>query len=226
MKRLIYLIIVILSLYTNACSAQDSATISTNKKVRNRDQIILDITLDNWLKLPAGITTKFRSPGITIACVNDLVFGNSPLGFAFGLGFSSYNVHSNGTFEEMTFTDSTSAYTRFVPLATSYKKNKFSVNYVELPMEFRFRTKGKNTFRLYVGVKGGYLVNIHTKIVDEQGKRKYYNFKNINLYRYGLTTRIGYRKFNLTGFYALNTLFKKGQGEKLTPYSIGFSYFY
>lgn len=225
MKKLIFLTIIILNGYATICVAQEDSLI-TDKKPGKRDQLILDITFDNWLKLPAALTTQFRSPGITIAGMNDLVFGHSPFGFAFGLGFSSHNVHSNGTFEEKPATDSTPSYTHFVPLTTTYKKNKLVVNYIEIPMEFRFRTKGKTPFRLYAGFKGGYLVNIHTKIVDDQGKRKYYTFKNVNLYRYGITGRIGYGKINFTGFYALSTLFKEGRGEKLVPYSIGFSYFY
>jgi hypothetical protein len=43
-------------------------------------------------------------------------------------------------------------------------------------------------------------------------------------YRYGVMTRIGFGKFNLTGYYALTSLFEENKGPDIIPFSIGFSF--
>lgn len=187
------------------------------------DQFIVDITIDNWLNVPKGIQTRLWSTGVSVAIYNDIKFGSSPFGFAFGIGISSHNVHHNGMFIETPSTDTTSAFTSFIPRTTSFKKNKLSTNYIEIPFEFRIRTIGERPFRFYPGFKIGYMFNIHTKVIDDSGKSKFYTFPNADPLRYGATVRIGYSKINFIGFYGLNSIFKSGKGPELIPWSAGIS---
>ena len=61
------------------------------------------------------------------------------------------------------------------------------------------------------------------KIVDDGGKRKYYQLPNLLRYRYGLSAKIGVGRFNLSGFYSLSPLLKEGRGPELVPFTIGLS---
>ena len=105
------------------------------------------------------------------------------------------------------------------------------MNYIDLPVEFRFRTMNRTledrmkfNFRIYLGFKAGILVNNHIKIKDSESKYKIFNTPNTMPYRYGPTLRIGFNKFAFVGFYSLSPLFNKGQGIELIAYSIGISW--
>ncbi len=189
------------------------------KKIKERkDRIVVDFSYDGWKELPSGIQQKPYSLGGNAYLMWDYPFGYGPLSVAFGAGFSTHNVHSNG---EITYSID-GKYTSLLALTRPYKRNKLSCNYVEIPLELRIRT-GANShgFKLSIGGRIGYMYNAHTKVIDDDGKRKVYWIKNLNPWRYGVTFRIGYDKYTIQGFYALSELFDKGKGPKMVPYSIG-----
>ncbi len=216
----IFLLFALLILFLPAIAQKDEI-IAVPKPVY--DRFIFDLTIDNWADVPSGINTRIWSPGFSAAFFNDLKFGKSIFGFAFGLGISSHNVRHNGMFIETTRTDTTSAFTYLIPRTSPSKKNKLSTNYIEVPLELRIRTNGKKPFRFYPGVKIGYLFNIHAKVIDDTGKWKFYTFPNANPLRYGATARIGYGKINFVGFYGLNSVFRDNKGVQLIPWSAGIS---
>ena len=191
------------------------------KKIASaKDRIVVDFSYDAFTKYPSGISQKPYSLGGNIFFMWDYPVGYGPLSLAFGAGISSHDVHTNG---RLTYNlDGT--FTSFVPIKTEYNTNKLSMNYFEIPLELRIRTRKKEgkSFKLTVGGKIGYAFNVHTKYEEHEGKIKVYKIKNIDPLRYGVTFRIGYNKFNLQGFYALSELFKKGKGEPgMAPYSVG-----
>lgn len=189
------------------------------KKIADaKDHIVVDFSYDGYLNLPQGISQKPYSLGGNAYIMWDYPFGYGPFSFAIGAGFSTHDVHTNG---RITYSID-GKYTTFVPITTKYSTNKFSCNYIDVPIELRIRTRGEKSFKVTVGGKVGYAYNVHTKFADADGKIKVYRIKNIDPLRYGVTFRIGYNKFNLQGFYALSELFKKGRGEpSMIPYSFG-----
>lgn len=190
-----------------------------------QDRFLLSFNNDMWLDVPEGVELRPYSPGISTHIMYDYRFGKSPISFAWGYGFSSHNVHSNAAF----VTDSLNGdeFIKLVPFdnSYSYKKNKLSTNYVEIPLELRLRTKGDNQFKLYLGGKVGYLVSAHTKTKDNDGKRKFYGMDNINELQYGVTAKIGLNMIALSGYYALTPLLEEGKGDQFTPISIGLTFF-
>ena len=79
-------------------------------------------------------------------------------------------------------------------------------------------------FRFYMGFKGGYLVNSHTKFRDDESKIKVYNIKNLLTYRYGPTVRIGFKKVAIHAFYSLTSIFEEGKGPEIYPFSVGLTW--
>ncbi len=197
------------------------------------DRIVLDVNWNQWIKTPENINQGIFSFGVSAFLFKDIpLHAKSNFSFAFGIGFDSQNFHHDGqfVFEQDLNGD---IYTDLVLLPEDYVfyKNKIAMNYVDVPIEFRIRTMNRTledrmkfNFRLYLGFKGGFLVNDHLKITDTESKTKVFNLPNSMLYRYGPTIRIGFNKIAFNAFYSLTTLFEKDTGVALTPYSIGVSW--
>lgn len=196
------------------------------------DRIVFDLNFDNWISTPNNIQQGDYSIGASAYLYKDIPLGKkSNLAFAYGVGFSSHNVHSNGEFVYVV-DDNNEIYTDFVLLPPHIKlrKNKVSFSYIEVPLELRIRTMNKSreermgfNFKLYMGFKGGILVDNHTKYKDSESKIKVFNIANTLPYRYGPTVRIAFNKIAFNAFYALTPIFEKGKGVELTPFSIGLS---
>lgn len=218
MRRTICLILSII-FYSLSSQAQMVVDEEHPRKIADpSDRIVVDFSYDGFTHYPGGITQKPYSLGGNIAFMYDYPVFKGPLSLAFGVGISTHNVHTNGRLQY--YVDS--AYTYFTPITNKYNTNKLSLNYVEIPLELRIRTRGNNHFKVYVGGKVGYLFNVHTKYEDADGKIKVYKIRNIEHLRYGITFRIGYNKWNLQAFYGLSELFKKGKGEPgMVPFSAG-----
>lgn len=185
-----------------------------------QDRFIVEFHNDGFLNLPPGMETRAYSPGINAYIFYDFPFTEKSIfSFAWGYGFSSFNVHHNGEFLE----DSLKM-TNFVPFSDDYdySKNKVSKNFLEIPVELRIRTRGLRQFKMAFGAKVGYVVSAHTKIIDDGGKRKAYQVPNLQKYRYGLTAKVGVGRFMLNGFYSLTPFLEEGQGPELIPFTLGF----
>lgn len=202
----------------NKSIAQTQEEVPQKKIAERKDRIGFDVNYDAWLNAPAAIKQKIKSPGVNFYLMWDYPFGYGPMSVAFGLGLSSHNVHTNG---QISYSID-GKYTSLTPITVPYKTNKLSCNYIEIPVELRIRTRGEKSFKLAIGAKIGYAYNVHTKVIDDDGKRKIYGIKNVDPLRYGPIFRIGYNKFNVNAFYSLSTLFMKGKGEpNIVQYSIG-----
>ena len=184
-----------------------------------QDRFLFDFQTASFLEAPDSLSVKTYSPGMNAFIMYDYPFAKESIfSFAWGYGFSSFNVHHNGSFVE----DSLEK-TNFIPFENgySYKKNKLSINYLEIPLELRIRTKGLRQFKLTVGGKVGYAVNIHTKIKDDTGKFKAYQVPNLERLRYGVYGAIGLGRAMLYGFYGLSELFEENKGPKMVPITLG-----
>ena len=191
-----------------------------------QDRLVLDINLDNWDKTPQGVEVKgFRSRGINIMFTDERQFGKGNVAFGWGIGFSSQNFHTNSLYVQ----DSNADTSGFIPYPDSieYDLNKLSLNYLDIPLELRFRTKANvkgKRLKLSLGFKVGILLNAHTKFDDGDNKLKTYHLDNIPDLHYGLTGRLGFGRIGVSYFMSLTTLFAKDEGMEIHPYSIGISF--
>lgn len=107
------------------------------------------------------------------------------------------------------------------------KQSKLITNYLEIPVEFVYRTRPDDparSFKIAVGGRVGILYDAFTKVkYREDGQVK--KFKDnqsfdLNKIRYGLSGRIGIGNFSVFTYYNLNSLFESdkspwvGEGDK------------
>lgn len=208
--------------------AGQSLRLSNEEKERSsdaRDQLVLEFMNDGWLELPENIDYRGYSPGFNAYIMNDL-FAKKDQVFSLGIGYgvSSHNVHTDGYF--FSADTSSSTYTSLIRFDQSSKleKHKHAITFIEVPVELRFIWQDGVGFKLHLGGKIGYRVADHMKTIDELGKRKVYSIEGINKWRYGLTGRIGYGRFTLSGFYSLSELFEENKGPELIPFSMGIGF--
>ena len=197
---------------------------TVTEKTSPRDRLIITYSIDHWLQTPEGITQPLFSPGFKVYYMFDSPFGSSPLSAAFGLGISADNVRINGDFIYEPKPNK-GEYARLTPFPDSYhySKNKIGITYAEIPVELRFVTNGTTPFRIHAGLRFGYLLQSKRKVIDNQGKQKYFGYENMDKFRIGLGGRIGIGKFAISGFYSLTPVFDQKDGTPIVPYSIGLS---
>jgi hypothetical protein len=213
-----------LSLALFLLARETAMTQVVNEKTKKRISVGIGMFTDLMINPPRGIHFRTINQGFEAFAMFNVPFGKSPLGFSVGLGVRCNNFY--GDF----LVKSDPVYTELVPVPDSiaYKKSKLSVTYLELPVEFHFKSKSK--ISVGVGFKAGMNVNSHTKFkgidyksgTDENVVFKYRDIKNIEQFCFGPTLRIGYRWFNFKGYYELSKIFVKGKGPDFYPVSLGF----
>jgi hypothetical protein len=220
-----FTIILVLAIATLSSFSQE-ITESTRKKFST----VIDVFTDIYSNLPKGIETRTINQGMNFSGLYDYRLGKSNLSVAIGVGLGAHNFYSNA-FPVVNDSTGNTKLERIKTLypGTEYKKNKISYTYFDIPIEFRLRTKDE--FRAAIGFKMGWLIDSHTKYkgddylfetTDELGV-KFRDVRNVETFRYGVTARAGWKFVNLTGFFSLTDIFKKGKGPDVYPISVGIS---
>ncbi len=191
-----------------------------------KDRIVLDLNGTNWIHNVPGLKTKWYSRGFNFYFMYDFQIKKSFFSIAPGLGVSQTNVYHRSL-----MTDSASTGIKFTPLTNpdNYKTNKLTMTYLEIPVEFRFRTKPDkldNMWKFVVGFKAGIRVDGYTKYTLKDPKQTVIQkpYADLNLWRCGPTVRIGYSSFNLTAYYGVLSIFKNNRGPKVNEFSVGISF--
>jgi len=206
------------------------------------DLFMITLFTDLWHDLPGSMDLQSIQRGITLSAFQDMPLGRTNFSLAAGLGFTSHNLYSDHLYlyhaGENKF--------NFSPINDDdYNKNKISLNYIEIPVQFRYRSrKLPRTARLYAGMKAGWLINAHTKyegqafyhlddskddessatFTSRKAKIKEHNPGNIANYLIGLTGTIGYGNVNLHVYYPLNSIFTENSAADARPLSLGLSF--
>lgn len=233
-KYFIPLFCLFITLNTIADDNTEPETFEETKATVNKakDRLVFNFSIDMLLKQPDSLKTKFFSRGMDAYFMYDVVMKKSRVSIAPGIGIGTNNYYINSKIV------SDSAKTYFVPIdkdVFSYKKNKISVAYIDIPVELRFRSKPNNngtSWKLGAGIKVGMNIsnkwkykgadlNADASATDKKDvKWKQYNIENFEKFRYGVFVRGGYGMINAFVYYSLSSMFKSGSPQ-LTPLSFG-----
>lgn len=188
------------------------------------DCILIDVAYNDW----QGDRNLFQSPassiGINIAFTNHWnLTKNGALSFGVGLGYSYFKNRSFVKYQR-DFNNKSTILTA-VDSLNEPNKVQFGANYIEIPIDFRFITKGKNHFKFMIGAKIGVNIRSYNKIFRRINGKQYTtkttNFPDLNLWRYGVTARIGIRNITLFGAYYFSPVFTNDKSTQLYPFSLG-----
>jgi hypothetical protein len=226
MKSTVFLAILSAAILINSSGYSQVVTEKTKKKI----SIGFGLSTDIMMNMPTGIKARAINHGATVLGTYNVPFGKSDFSFAIGVALSTHNIYGN--FVVNSTPDSTTLLK--IPDSVNYKRSKITIVYAEIPIEFRFKSKSKVS--VVVGFKGGLMIGSSTKYVgdgpivtsnytlQETGKQraKFLGVKNLEQFTYGPTLRVGYKWFNVTGYYMLSHLFVKNRGPEMYPISVGF----
>ncbi len=208
----------------------DSITIVDDKY--REDQFYFSLTYNLLAQKPDGLSQQGFSAGFHFGFIRDMPINerrNWSIGLGVGLSSNSYN--QNMLIAEQPNGDY--SYSIINEDSISFNKNKFTMYLVEVPLEFRWRTSTATEYkfwRIYTGVKVGYVFYNSSKFEGSIGTIKNSNIADVNGVRYGLTFSAGYSTWNVHIYYGLNSLFDKsssinGQPIDLTSIKIGLMFY-
>ena len=174
------------------------------------DQFYVSVTYNLLGKKPQGVSQNGFSSGFHFGFIRDIPI-NEKRNVAFGLGLGISTNSYNQTLLISKNNNQGLEYSVLDKNVTSFSKNKFATYLIELPFEFRLRTsnpKDYNFWRLYSGVKAGYLIYNSSKFKSSDGDILLSNIDDFNKFQYGIIFSAGYSNINVHFYYALNDIFK------------------
>jgi len=178
------------------------------------DQIYITATYNLVVNKHDSITQGGFSNGMLIGYIRDIPL-NEQRNFGLGLGIN-YNIgHVYQNIAIRTLDDGSTDIQRMKN--NEYLRNKFSVSYVEVPLEIRYRTSTidkHSFFRAYLGFKIGYKLRSYSKIKTKLTEISYYNQPEFRDWKYGIYLNIGYSSWNFHIDYTLSKIFKDGTYAK------------
>ena len=234
MKTLILILICIICCtnYSFAQNNKAAAPTGSTKKADIPGSLIFDVGFNQWIDAPKDIKLDiWKSKGLNIYYMYEIELGTEKLTFnpGFGVGLDNYHFEEENTLINKGLDTLNNKILIFSNDTIKYKKSKLSVNYIDIPIEFMYRShkEKKKAFMFALGGKIGLLIQAHTKVKykkdGETIKEKLHSNFFIEPFRYGITTRIGYGGLNLFGYYSLSKMFKKDKGPEMTPLMLGFT---
>lgn len=233
-----FLIALLMGSVAFVANAQDTLSVNSSGKSteevkkqinKAKDRLVFDFTADILLNRPDSVEMKGLSRGFNVYFMYDLPLGKSRFSIAPGLGIGTSNYYFRSSLSQ----DSIGTTFTRISDDIDFKKSKIGLTYVDIPLEFRFRSKPNkkgSSWKLAAGFKAGLLIQNKWKYKGEdlsnngeQVKFKVFGDDNLNRFRYGATIRGGYGMLNAFVYYSLSDLFKDNKGPSLTPLSFGIS---
>jgi len=222
-----FCLVLMLGFAINLC-AQQNSEVEDLKYLE--DQFYLGITYNLILNKPEGVKQSNFSYGLQGGIIKDIPLNSRRnVGIGIGLGYAYNSYYTNLFVNE---TDTGFEYT-ILDSDVSYKRNKLDTHVIELPIEFRWRTSTPSDYkfwRVYAGMKLGYIVGSRSKFVSNTEKISFYNTDTRN-FRYGVMLNFGYSTFNVHVYYALSNLFNdnvttvEGTPIEFRPLRIGIIFY-
>uniref|UniRef100_UPI0040578931 porin family protein n=3 Tax=Roseivirga sp. TaxID=1964215 RepID=UPI0040578931 len=187
--------------------------------------LIVDLGVNSWSSAPTDLKLNgFQSKTVNIIYYYDLAIGNRGLTFTpgIGLGLEKYSFEDDKTLTSTVNNSNVrsiavSNLSAVFPQANSFDKSKLGLNYLDVPLEFRYYTSKDNLsrgFRVALGAKVGVLYSSFTKakFEDNAADRRMVKDRQdlgFNRFRYGIQGRIGVGGFSIFGYYELSDKFDR-----------------
>ncbi len=188
------------------------------------DRLLFDITYNDWVGDRGPFKLKGPSMGMNVSFMFDFPLDkNGTVSFAVGPQYGFYNTRHDLAYQ-FNFEED---YTTFdiQQNAGDMGMIKAVGNYLQVPIEFRFRTKGWQHFKFHIGGRIGYLFAFNEKSKWQENDvsyvRKDYSTPDISRLLYSAHIRFGIRNWAIYASYNFNPMFKNEQSTKLNQFQLG-----
>lgn len=172
------------------------------------DQFYVGFSYNLLVNRPTGISQNKFSSGFTGGFLRDMPINlKRNRAFAVGLGVSYNKYFQNLIVYKI---NEEPAYKPVTPGA-NYSKNKIDQIFVDVPIEYRWRTSTPDShkfWRIYTGVKLSYLVASKSRYVDANYNIKVTKNPDFNKIQAGVYLACGYNTWNVFTYYGVTPLFK------------------
>ena len=235
MKQIYITLLALLFSSSIALAQEDADARKTLEYPDLPGHLIIDFGFNFWSGGADTLDLDFwGSKSVGLHYMGNIELGNSPFSLNAGLGLSleKYDFQNLVTITEANGTTEVASLADLYP-NSGFAKTKLAANYLEIPLEIRYRASRNNPqrgFKVSIGVRAGILLNSHTKVKINSGNESIVKVKddfNLNSFRGTAIGRIGFGSFNLFYERSLTQLFKDGnapEGENPTPFKVGFSF--
>lgn len=196
------------------------------KMLRKYDRFIVDVVYNDWFGDRKSFSGPWYSIGVNTQLMFDVVLRESnTVSFGWGIGWSHVNNISSELLER-DFVNNATYLTSF-PSGDEPSHYKFVANYLEIPLELRFRSAGYNHFKFMMGAKIGVQLNAYDQYREQESgttiRMREYGFADNSLLRYGAIARMGFRNYAIFGELFFSNLFSNRESAQLLPFSLGVS---
>ncbi|RKS26649.1 outer membrane protein with beta-barrel domain [Flavobacterium endophyticum] len=207
------------------------STVTVVDSLYREDQFYIGLTYDLLQKRPDGVSQNSFSSGFHIGFLRDIPLNKRRnVAIAIGLGYSMNDYRQNIKITEV---DGKPFYEVVNESEVNFDKNKFSLHYVDIPFEFRWRTstiQSHRFWRVYTGFKLSYLLLNKSKYVEGNEKIRIFGNDDFNKLQYGAYISFGYNTWNFHAYYGLNSLFKSdakidGKSIDMNTVNIGLMFY-
>ena len=209
MRRIKDVMIILFCASSCLCFSQNEEVVKTEADNNYKeDQFYFGVTYNLLGLRPEDVKQSGFSTGFHLGFIKDMPINaarNKAIGLGIGLSANSYNQNlliqkdDAGVVSYSVIEDS-----------DTFTKNRFSSNFIEVPLEFRWRTSTATSYdfwRIYAGFKFSYMLSHAAKYDGDLGSFKYTDISDFNKFEYGLTLSAGYNTWNLHLYYALSPVF-------------------
>ncbi|NMH28599.1 porin family protein [Flavobacterium silvaticum] len=218
--------IILLFISASVFSQIDSTKIASEKFVPDftavdslyrEDQFYFSFTYNILTSIPKKLNQNKFSLGLSGGFLRDFPLNKQRnFALAIGLGYTLQNYNYN-----LKVSESNSVITySYVDEDSFYDKNKLSVNYVDIPLEIRWRTsvpESHKFWRVYTGFKFSYLFYSRSKFTGDGGKNLVVNNPDLSKLRMSAYVSAGYNTWNFYACYGFTPIFDNGsiEGQKI-----------
>lgn len=208
MKHYVLWLLIGIPLYLSSQTELDTTKVNPRYF---EDQFYAGITYNFILNLPGEEPDKTSqrnfSYGLQTGFIKDIPFNSDrTFGIGLGVGLGLYTYYTNIRALE----DGSDI--SYLLIDEEFKRSKLETHLLEIPFEFRWRNSNPATYsfwRIYAGLKLGYVLGARSKYVLENNKQSFRN-TDVRSFQYGLTFNFGYHNFNMHAYYSLTNLFNDG----------------
>lgn len=172
------------------------------------DQFYAGFTYNLLLNTRQGVSQNKFSAGFTGGFLRDMPINKTrTVAIATGVGVTYNKYFQNIVISKI---DEIPQY-NLIANGTQYQKNKFDQIFIDVPLEFRWRTSTAEShkfWRVYSGFKFSYLISGKARYVDNTYDITVSDNKDFNKVQVGAYIAGGYNTWNFYAYYGLTDLFK------------------